>query len=201
MEIQNEKNYWLEESMKFKKGAIRALKTFRTKKTYKEENKSKRLKAMVKLIEDLSFTYEVEPPNVVFNEDPVSQTGSLDSHVICAPDNEQKTIVIRGKLSIITLLHEFAHVIGRDQQRAVRWSLNLFQRVYPKQYDKLFIVRGIAFTTEEQAREFILYSNERTDSILRELGGLGRPRNKVGSRRRIVINTRPLDPWRLIPGY
>jgi len=40
-------------------------------------------------------------------------------------------IVIVGKLSVVTFLHEFAHALGQDERKACRWSINLFRKCFP----------------------------------------------------------------------
>jgi hypothetical protein len=41
------------------------------------------------------------------------------------------------KLSVVTYLHEFAHALyGHSERTACRWSVNLFRRVFPKQFAK-----------------------------------------------------------------
>jgi len=42
------------------------------------------------------------------------------------------TICLRGKLSVVTYLHEVAHALGRDERGAAKWSLNLFKRCFPR---------------------------------------------------------------------
>ena len=46
-------------------------------------------------------------------------------------------IIIVGKLSVVTFLHEFAHALGMDEQDACRWSINLFRKCFPRQYSRL----------------------------------------------------------------
>ena len=43
-------------------------------------------------------------------------------------------IVLVGKLSVVTYLHEFAHALGRGERGAVRWSVNLFRRCSPRSF-------------------------------------------------------------------
>jgi hypothetical protein len=43
-------------------------------------------------------------------------------------------IVLCGRLSVVTYLHEFAHALGRDERQAVRWSVNLFRRCFPRSF-------------------------------------------------------------------
>ncbi|MCH8015076.1 MAG: hypothetical protein IH917_00450, partial [Acidobacteria bacterium] len=50
-------------------------------------------------------------------------------------------IVMTGKLSVVTLLHEFDHALGKDEVDACRWSINLFRRCFPRQFSKL-VPRG-----------------------------------------------------------
>lgn len=52
------------------------------------------------------------------------------SHYISALDR----IVLVGKLSVVTYLHEFAHALGRDERGAVRWSVCLFRACFPHSY-------------------------------------------------------------------
>ena len=49
-------------------------------------------------------------------------------------------IILVGKLSVVTFLHEFAHALGFDEQAACRWSINLFRRCFPRQYSRLIHV-------------------------------------------------------------
>lgn len=43
-------------------------------------------------------------------------------------------IVLTGRLSVVTYLHEFAHALGRDERGAVRWSVGLFRLCFPRSY-------------------------------------------------------------------
>lgn len=49
------------------------------------------------------------------------------------PDCADGTVLLHGKLSVVTLLHEWAHVLfGSDEHTAVCWSLSLYARIWPK---------------------------------------------------------------------
>ena len=59
-------------------------------------------------------------------------------------------IVIVGRLSVVTYLHEFAHtVFGSSERQACRWSINLFARCFPKSWAKTItdghMVRRVPF--------------------------------------------------------
>jgi len=45
-------------------------------------------------------------------------------------------ITLRGRLSVVTYLHEFAHALGRDERGACRWSVNLFKRCFPRSFSR-----------------------------------------------------------------
>jgi hypothetical protein len=47
-------------------------------------------------------------------------------------------IVLAGRLSVITFLHEWGHAVkGGSEFEACRWSLRLFQRCFPKSWSRL----------------------------------------------------------------
>lgn len=52
-------------------------------------------------------------------------------------NEEDRYILLTGKLSVITFCHEFAHAMGMDEEQARKWSLTLFKNVYPIAFEKL----------------------------------------------------------------
>lgn len=47
-------------------------------------------------------------------------------------------IVLAGRLSVITFLHEWGHAVkGGSEFEVCRWSLRLFQRCFPKSWSRL----------------------------------------------------------------
>lgn len=47
-------------------------------------------------------------------------------------------IVLRGRLSVITLLHEVAHLLhGPSERVAVAWSLAAFRATFPRSFSRL----------------------------------------------------------------
>lgn len=70
---------------------------------------------------------------------PLDGTNSGQSHYIPA----RHRIVLMGKLSVVTCLHEWRHAWqhtkwGRCSERdACWWSINLFRRCFPTQYRRL----------------------------------------------------------------
>lgn len=120
--------------VKFKLGVIAAIKRFKKKKTHNRTT-MERLAAMRELARDLGLVYnlpnEVKVAAVCLIEDDDADSRRSFYHP------RTNTIVMVEKLSIITLLHEFAHALGKDEAGAVRWSLTLFQRVWPQQFERL----------------------------------------------------------------
>lgn len=119
----------LDDSMTFKPDAIRALRKFKREKTFRKSS-GERLDAMRILVGELAEVYGLQSCiNNLFFVENENSNGSY------SPISGE--IVLRGKLSIITLLHEFAHARGYREYGAVRWSLNLFRKVYPRQFERL----------------------------------------------------------------
>lgn len=46
-------------------------------------------------------------------------------------------IVLRGRLSLVTYLHEFGHARGKGERGACVWSINLFRRIFPRSFARL----------------------------------------------------------------
>ncbi|MCK4658716.1 MAG: site-specific integrase [Phycisphaerae bacterium] len=80
---------------------------------------------------DLSGAYGIFEPALIFDRIDGNSSGS--SHYIPS----QRRIVIVGKLSVVTYLHEFAHALELDERDACRWSINLFKRCFPRHYGRL----------------------------------------------------------------
>lgn len=117
--------------MKFKSETIDCLKEFKKYYPYSVGN-DERLKGMQELLIKLSRAYNIPAPSLTFFKF-IDGSDSFQSYY----DFLTNSIVIIGKLSIITFLHEFAHALGKDEPGATMWSVSLFRRVYPSAYKKL----------------------------------------------------------------
>lgn len=118
------------DDMKFKLGVLSAVKKFRNNFPYRVGNE-KRIVGMMRLIMELSTIYTMENPKLEFTE--LEKENSFGSHY----NQTEHKITMVGKLSIITLLHEFAHALGKDEHGATKWSLSLFKKCFPKDFEKL----------------------------------------------------------------
>ena len=123
----------LDDQMRFRSAALRAVRAFadscpwagsveERKEKFRQSNRA------------LSQAYDITKPELVFGRLDGMSSGS--SHYI----SRLHRIVIVGKLSVVTYLHEFAHSRGMGEQGACRWSINLFRRCFPKQFGKLIHV-------------------------------------------------------------
>lgn len=53
-------------------------------------------------------------------------------------DIARRNITLIGKLSVVTLLHEWAHILhGSSEHTAVSWSVSLFARVWPRSAQRM----------------------------------------------------------------
>jgi hypothetical protein len=51
---------------------------------------------------------------------------------------DRNIIVMVGKLSLITFLHEYFHALGLNEHYAVKYSVSLFKKCFPEAYEKLY---------------------------------------------------------------
>lgn len=122
----------LVEGKKYHPAALRAVRKFAKSKPW-SGSLSERQTKLRELNENLSAAYDVRPPQLVFGPaEPATDSGG--SFYI----RGLNAIVMRGRLSVVTYLHEFAHhLYGSDERKVCRWSLNLFRRCFPKSWEKL----------------------------------------------------------------
>ena len=132
----------------YKPGVILAVKKFKRAKTWKEVEGSPfaesaysdiieyRFACMKTLISELAEIYEMNVPVLVM--DGITDNGNSGGSSYNTMSN---TITMRGRLSIVTLLHEFGHARGFGEKKACIFSINLFKRVFPKQYERLLTVK------------------------------------------------------------
>ena len=124
----------LSNGMRFRRGVVAAVRAFRDYGPWQgtlEERKRK----FCRLNEALAETYGMSTPDLRFS----GIDGNFSGASSCRRRGRGRPAVItmRGKLSVVTFLHEFAHALGRDERGACRWSINLFRRVFPEQYARL----------------------------------------------------------------
>ena len=80
---------------------------------------------------DLSEACGVPEPDLAFRR--LDGSTSTASHYIAS----MHRIVMTGKLSVVSYMHEFGHAMRMGERDACRWSINLFRRCFPRQYGHL----------------------------------------------------------------
>jgi hypothetical protein len=131
----------IDDNMTFPAPAIEALALF--KKDYRfnapanvsfMDWQGRRLAGMKTLVNALCEAYQIAPIELrmVGIEEGASSTASFYMPT-------ERIIYMVGKLSIVTLLHEFAHaLLNTDgQDAAQKWAVNLYKKVYPRAFDNL----------------------------------------------------------------
>ncbi|MCH9035210.1 MAG: hypothetical protein IID42_12030 [Planctomycetes bacterium] len=94
----------------------------------------------------MAVACRIDEPLLAFGHLDGSSSGA--SHYT-ARDNR---IVMVGKLSVVTFLHEFAHSLGLDEEAACRWSINLFRKCFPRQFSRLIHVGHMLIRPEVVAQ-------------------------------------------------
>lgn len=115
----------LDENMTFRPAALRAVRAFARSKPWRGTIDERHWKFRA-LHRALCEAYGLDPqPRLIFGNDHSTCSGS--SCFIPAAN----AIVLRGRLSVVTYLHEFAHARGMRERQACRWSINVFRRCFP----------------------------------------------------------------------
>jgi hypothetical protein len=117
--------------MKFKAGTLKAMRQFKDAKPWRG-NQQERIAKFTALVTELSQVYGIQPPMLDASSVDSDESSDRSFYVPML-----HSIHLVGKLSVITLLHEFSHALGKNEHDACRWSLNLFKRVFPKQWERL----------------------------------------------------------------
>jgi hypothetical protein len=124
----------LGDRIKFRRGVVAAVRAFSRERPW-SGTLEERERKFARLNEALGAAYEMPVPELRF----AGIDGSFSGASSCRRRGGGRPAVItmRGRLSVVTFLHEFAHALGRDEHGACRWSINLFRRAFPEQYARL----------------------------------------------------------------
>ncbi len=114
----------------FRPSTLRAVHTFASSKPWRG-SLQERQKKFQQLHAALCQIYGVNP-TLVFLGDGIGDSGLSNFQA------RTNVITLIGRLSVITFLHEWGHVLkGRSEFEACRWSLQLFKRFFPKSFARL----------------------------------------------------------------
>ena len=120
----------LGKTLKFPPATLEAVRAFAASKPWSGTLEDRQAKFR-QLHSDLCRIYSVNPILVIQGD------GTGDSG--CSSFQPGANIItLRGRLSVITFLHEWGHVLkGSSEFEPCRWSLRLFQRCFPKIWERL----------------------------------------------------------------
>jgi len=124
----------LDERARYRRGVVAAVSAFRDESPWRGTLEERKVK-LGRLNAALARAYGMPEPALRFE----GIDGSFSGASACRRGraSEPAVITMRGRLSVVTYLHEFAHALGRGESGACGWSLNLFRRVFPEQFARL----------------------------------------------------------------
>lgn len=135
----------LDESMTFRRAALRAVRAFARSRPWRGSNQERQGKFR-QLNAALAAAYGIQAPALRFPDEQYGDRPSGSSNY--RPHSH--SITIHGRMSVVTFLHEFAHARGFDERQAVRWSVNLFRRCFPRSYARCEHVGHVLVATNRR---------------------------------------------------
>jgi hypothetical protein len=116
----------LDPQMKFDRAALAAVRAFAASRPYRQ-TVALREQLVRELCAALSAAYGIRAPRLVVRWSRGSSGASCYRPL-------PHRIELRGRFSVVTFLHEFAHARGFDERGACRWSINLFAKCFPRSF-------------------------------------------------------------------
>lgn len=120
----------IDADMRFRPATLRAVRTFASSKPWLG-SLEERTEKFISVNRDLAEAYGIPDPELRFEQ--IDGTGSGGSCYL----RSGHRILLTGKLSVVTFLHEFGHALGKDETDACRWSINVFRQCFPRQFSRL----------------------------------------------------------------
>lgn len=110
---------------------LAAVKRFARRKPYRG-TAPERVEKFRTAVNDICRAAGAEQPRLVFAPDELQSSGNS----CCIP--ALRAIILRGRLSVITTLHETAHLLfGPSERVACSWSLRLYRDCFPRSWSRL----------------------------------------------------------------
>jgi hypothetical protein len=135
----------IDDNMTYRPAALHAVRAFARSKPWRGEMEARKEKYR-QLNHDLSEAYGIPEPTLVFGQLDGGSSGNSYYH------RTRHQIVLNGRLSVVTMLHEWAHARGMNERNACRWSVNLFKRCFPRSFSRLVQVGHMLVRPEDLRR-------------------------------------------------
>ena len=120
----------IDENLRYKRGTLRAVRAFARSRPWRGTF-DERCEKFRTLHRELCRLYGIDVGlSVAIHHEQGAGAASGGSYYMPL----RREIVLRGRLSVVTYLHEFAHALDKDERGACRWSLNLFKRYFPRSF-------------------------------------------------------------------
>ena len=120
----------LDDGIEFKAATLEIVQAFAKTKPW-SGSLNARMRKFLTLNQMLAEVEGIDVPELIFKQ--INGGSSGGSYY----EPGRHRIVLTGKLSVVTLLHECGHALGMDEQGACRWSINLFRICFPRQFSRL----------------------------------------------------------------
>ena len=120
----------LDDNIQYSPAVVDAVKCFASANPWRGSLISRKMKFQ-QLNQDLAQSCNIQRPTLGFGH--LDGSSSRSSHYI----PREHRIMLTGKLSVVTFLHEFGHALGYGEREACQWSINLFRKGFPRQYARL----------------------------------------------------------------
>ncbi len=123
--------------MRYHAACLQAVREFAAERPWKGDRETRRAK-FEQLHEKLCRVYS-KRTRLEFGDSwkPGAGVGTSGSSFYVVPMTRGGDVIrLRGRMSVVTYLHEFAHALGKGETGAARWSINLFRIIFPSRFAK-----------------------------------------------------------------
>ena len=110
---------------------VKIIKKYINPKVFWKMEKEKQVEILKKLFEELCQLYNIRNIKFEFQDD--IRAYKITGGGVYSPKEKKITLF---KISLMTFLHEFAHIFFPDEKRARLWSHKAFYYSFPKLYIK-----------------------------------------------------------------
>ena len=124
----------IDERFRMRRSVKRAMRRFRRLRPFRLR-KLAFVAAVGSLYRDLAEAYDMPAPELRHVGEWEGDSGSSTYGEALIGGNH--LVTLRGRESVLTALHEFAHARGYGETAAVRWSVNVFRLTFPCSFERL----------------------------------------------------------------